>query len=389
MLLQILGPNSLIANRLLSPRIRGLIGGIGGGEAPPDPQSPQPPQAAQGGGPGALSQLFGGVNDPNLNAEQNTRASKAARLQAGLATILASQDQRFGGAIATGALVGQQAGAAARGAAIKQVRTEQLQGLLADADLSTAQGIMDARAAILPLIAAGDTGALATNQALESFLPAGSENIDISESGGFRIARSRITGLELWRELIEQSPAERREERRDIASNAFEIRDKLGDDFRSESARHQTLAQAGRIATTAVRSPNTITDQQLIVAFSQLIDPSVVREGEFTRVAGAGGTLDRMRGLKVRILRGEIPGNIRELLVKSIKEMVALHSQVFKANTLDTFGRRARAAGIPEDELQNLFRDPYAGINIGGSNLGVDLGTVTGDPLDAYLPVGK
>lgn len=91
-----------------------LLGGNGGGGVLADPKG----LPGRSGIYGALSQLFGGQNNPGLSPEQNAHAAKQARLQAGLQMIMASRGGMTAPGtlqlLAGGALTGQQAGQGAR-----------------------------------------------------------------------------------------------------------------------------------------------------------------------------------------------------------------------------------------------------------------------------------
>lgn len=97
-----------------------------------------PPQQKQGGGVGsALAQLFGGQDDPSLSAEENQKASRQARLQAGLQILAASQGGMGPrpsalGAIAQGAMAGQQAGGEQRAVAYARTQEERVRQALED-----------------------------------------------------------------------------------------------------------------------------------------------------------------------------------------------------------------------------------------------------------------
>jgi len=188
---------------------------------------------------------------------------------------------------------------------------------------------------------------------------------------------------------VNQSPAEIRKERREVSEAAAMSRDRLEDDYRSELSVLQIpkLAIAARVGMAALKGDNAVSDQALVVAFSQLIDPSVVREGEFARVAGAGGAVAKFRGLKDRILAGQVPEGVRQLLIENIGEMVRLHREVFRINTIERLERRAKSDGLSADSIEFMFPDPFIGASFTTADVvGSNLGTQRGDSLDPYLP---
>ena len=89
-------------------------------------QPPPPPPSRMDRIGNALSQAFGGANDPRLGAAENDAARKQAMLQAGLAGLIAANQPGASalGSIAQGLMYGQQAGAQGREQAFQR-QTEQ------------------------------------------------------------------------------------------------------------------------------------------------------------------------------------------------------------------------------------------------------------------------
>ena len=125
--------------------------------------------------------------------------------------------------------------------------------------------------------------------------------------------------------------------------------------FREELDATRKVAQ---LAPTMIgRRPNAIEQQSLMVLLNKFLDPgSVVREGEFDRVARAQGYLDRAANLMQYIARGE------PLSDKLIAEIVGMSQFYEKASTAklhqigDEMTRKARGRGL---DPANVIIDPY------------------------------
>lgn len=367
----------LVAQKLLGPNGQQIMAD--------DPQQQQqaPPQQGGGGLVGALGQVFGGPNDPALSAAQNQAAQRQGLMQAGLATMMASQGRAgqprpsLGAALATGAMAGQKTASAAR-------RKQQIASIMDGVDVSTPQGIASAKAALLPLLASGDAGAVQMMNALNSMLPSDGAQVHVSRDGDMEIGRDKVTGQILWQNEVELSSEEQRKIGAEIRGVQLEERREFANDYRSTLQREgfDTLARYGRVAEIAQRGAEAsgVTDDMLVNAYSQLIDPSVVREGDYQRVLNASGALDRGRSLIQRYMQGEKFGpETREELIRGINEMVAAHENAFQRTVRSPFVNRAQSAGFDDFETENMFPDPFTGINLPH----IDLGS-TGDGLDGY-----
>lgn len=137
------------------PRKRGALGGIGA----------------------ALAQLFGGAHDPRLSEEQNKQAQRQAMMQAGLMTLMHSGPGTSPlQSIAAGAMMGQQAGGAARQGVVRQQAAQALQQQFggAGADPQKLQQL------VLQLVLSGDMeGARALVELLKS-MPGGADLMSVA-----------------------------------------------------------------------------------------------------------------------------------------------------------------------------------------------------------------
>lgn len=105
------------------------------------------------------------------------------------------------------------------------------------------------------------------------------------------------------------------------------------------------------------RRPNAIEQQTLMVLLNKFLDPgSVVREGEFDRVAKAQGYVDRASNLMNYISRGE---PLSDKLIANIVEMAKFYENASKSK-LQTIGdewtRKSKARGL---DPANVIIDPY------------------------------
>lgn len=154
-----------------------------------DGMAQQPP--SPGGVLGALGQLFGGFNDPNLSPEQNEQARRQAMLMAGLQGLVASQ-----GApgmptpgllpiLAQSALVGQQAGAVFRQQAAQQAAQQALQQRFGSIFGEGPVGREQLRQAFAQAVAAGDVDSA---RAISTVIQA----VEASERPRSRLSRPEV-----------------------------------------------------------------------------------------------------------------------------------------------------------------------------------------------------
>lgn len=319
-----------------------------------------PPQAEGDGGPNFLQRILGGVgqaiggpNDPNLTPEQNRAAQQQAMLQSGFAT-LASQGrglQRLG----EGGLRGQAVGAAARQAATQANEQERVSKLRADLfkrqDLSSHEGRVSA---VQDLLGAGlqeDAqklinlmGQYQTPQVLEAgdqFRIFDPNTREISDTGVKLPEPPKETSwqqvgdnLQLMDDqtgepIASLSNPERMSEAelRAATKDKFQMANTLRDDFRADAGGFQEGVQ---LAQAALQGPaNAAGDQTLVIAFNKLLDPaSVVREGEFDRVAQIGGYQAQAQRFANRILSdGQLSADSREQLKSEVARLEAQRAE--------------------------------------------------------------
>ena len=105
------------------------------------------------------------------------------------------------------------------------------------------------------------------------------------------------------------------------------------------------------------RRPNAIEQQSLMVLLNKFLDPgSVVREGEFDRVARAQGYVDRASNLMQRMARGE---PLSDKLIAEIVNMAQFYEKASVAKLSfigDEMTRKAEARGL---DPANVVIDPY------------------------------
>lgn len=132
----------------------------------------------------------------------------------------------------------------------------------------------------------------------------------------------------------------------------------IGDDFRIDARNAATIAAFYRNALAA--QDNAVGDLTLIMSINKLLDPEgVVREGEFDRVARAGGLYDRFAGVIEKTKDGRIPAPIRAQVMQEIRNLAEESRAIFESQVLPIYLRQTEIAEInPEDVLYNPFGGP-------------------------------
>jgi hypothetical protein len=123
----------------------------------------------------------------------------------------------------------------------------------------------------------------------------------------------------------------------------------------------EEINATGKIAQMATaatgRRLNAIEQQSMIVLLNKFLDPgSVVREGEFNRVAAAQGLYDRAAMAVQRLQSGEVMGPHLQKEIIGLAEFYKKASQGKLQQIGDTYFDIARRSGL---EPLNVIRSPY------------------------------
>lgn len=157
-------------------------------------------------------------------------------------------------------------------------------------------------------------------------------------------------------EIPKTMPAE------DLAKRAGQIFDQtnaLADDFRSETSALQDSLRVGQTATDA--PADAAGDQTMVIAFNKLLDPtSVVREGEFDRVAAIGGFSAQAQRFANQIAKdGRLSEQSRVALRAEIARMLETNTQQLH-NIAEQYIERANAVGVNPDFVVRRGIQPTA-----------------------------
>jgi hypothetical protein len=132
------------------------------------------------------------------------------------------------------------------------------------------------------------------------------------------------------------------------------------------------------------RRPNAVEQQSLIILLNKFLDPqSVVREGEFNRVAKAQGLIDKALNFKQKILRGEILG---DKIIADIVELAKFYENASqeKINTYgDAYYEKAQKRGL---DVNAVITNPNY---VPKSQRGKPKGKLSSDERDAILKALK
>lgn len=305
--------------------------------------------------------IFGGPSNPALSPEQNRAALGQGLMRGGLQTILASQpgagpgggSPTALGAIAQGALAGQQAGTAAR----QEAARAQLGG-----GGLTVEGLREVAQQALAL---GDMDTFrAVSDMLSQTASAGSDLINPATGDLLRSATS-LDSMDLGDRVVffpEGNP-----------SDVQHVMMKSGDEGTSRQMNQLATEYARRISDDITRAraisninqlmrlPQTpANDMSLVFAYMKMLDPaSTVREGEYTNAQNTTGIADRAYNLYDAVLKGYIltPAQRREFAAVA-NQMVASQKGLLD-QTMSLFRRRARASGVPLEQTDLIVFDPY------------------------------
>ena len=368
-------------------------GPFAGAVPPPGPEAVTTGPVAQGEG-SFLQRLFAGGNDPNLSPEENERIGKQARLFAGL-RILASEKTGIG-AVAEGILTGQQVSqlekdkaiAAAEKKAKMLARTDILNGLdltdpqsqagavrdlLAAGDMDAAKEVADfvfsvPQAAVLKPIDAGDR--------IELIKPITGETVRVitkeDERGGFVQADTGDQILLLDKnngQTIRAIP--KLIDRSGEGKDRFDRANFLADDFRSETSRFRSIAQA--ITSGQNTPPNAAGDLTLIQSHVRAADPGAsVRESDIRNEEAIGGYPARTQAFILRFQDGTMDPDTRELIRADLIR-IGVENRGAIQPVIERFTARSLDAGVnPDFVVFDMFGDIGVGLPEGFTDDGDD-----------------
>lgn len=338
--------------------------------------------------------LFGGMNDPRLSPAENLMARKQAMLNAGLNVLSASgpsaQPIGFGQILAHGAMAGQQAGGAIRQQIGQQNRRseiaqmleggatpEALQKLLANAlasgDSATANaivGYMDKMKPSRKTLLAGEGNRFLIDQETGEVVKDFGANLPQQRFGAPQDGINPASGKP-EQYVVDQNgtvkwlgiaPYNKPSQMLPITINQqnFQRGQQLATQFQSAKATQsaEQIADAWSNAQEAAGMGGPLSDQTLIIALNKMLDPqSIVREGEFDRVAKTGGFAGAAQAYANRVLsKGELPKDTRKQILDQINTLAVRHRKNFRG-TIDQFGQRAQRAGV---DPEVVVYDPFA-----------------------------
>lgn len=161
--------------------------------------------------------------------------------------------------------------------------------------------------------------------------------------------------LDLARQGRQQTDDMQRMRLEDSMSNQF---NQVTKDIAEELSSTKKVAQLA--PSMLGRRPNAMEQQSMIVLLNKFLDPgSVVREGEFDRVARAQGLVDRANNLIARMARGEL---MSDKLIAEIVQMSQFYENAAKTklNALgDEYATLATQRGLdPRSVVRNVDYKP-------------------------------
>jgi hypothetical protein len=141
-----------------------------------------------------------------------------------------------------------------------------------------------------------------------------------------------------------------RAEAQGATADYLKYMNEIGDDFRIDVRPVRTVAEFYRNAMNAGDNP--VGDQTLIVSINKLLDPEgVVREGEFDRVARAGGFYDKLKGIVDKTVEGRIPPRIRAQVIEEIQSLATEARSMFEEQVLPIYVTRSTIAGVAPEHV--------------------------------------
>lgn len=349
---------------------------------------PPPPSRLQRLG-GGLMQAFGGQNDPRLSEEQNRAAQRAAMMQAGLATIMASQESGASalGSIAQGAMYGQQAGGQAREQAYARTAEERLSQALQDPTVTgklTAEQramirLLPPREAVEMLTKIAFAPAAAPQVVADGGALVGPDGRVIFENGkapnanlpaDFDVAL-RSMGIDPALATADQIKAAMpvyQELKRSGAMNVnlnpagqqeFGNLNTLSASFQRDIAEHAGVANSYGTVLAAASDPSAAGDLALLTSYMKMIDPGArVTDADFANAQNAAGVPEAIRAIYNRAKSGErLTPATRSDFVDRARRLADQKRGQLKP-ILSRYERRAKAVGLdPSLVIFNPFEE--------------------------------
>lgn len=318
-----------------------------------------------------LGLLFGGQPSAGLSAEQNSEAARMARLQAGLQMLAASQGQVGGPAphlaqiLAMGAQTGQMAGGQARAQMGMQAAQERLQAVLSNPAARANPQAM--QSLVFDLLMAGDSqGAkIVADMIQAAAMPERRLHFERDSETGEVIAFDPTTGAEVSRTARSAEGIAAVGSRRELEASGvrFGQEGEIAREFRTETERHQLLADNFGTILAAAQDPSGAGDIALITSFMKMLDPmSTVREGEYATAENAGGVPDRVRNLWNRFVDGEaLAPDARADLVSRARRIADGQRRSFNG-IAERYRARARGYGLNPDNVVYDYYAPVFGV---------------------------
>lgn len=318
--------------------------------------------------PNRFLSLLTGISEPGLDPDQERLIQRMALVRGGLATLAASAPQASGIAPSLGQVLaagiggGQQAGEELRARALEQQqlqRAQQNQQVLAQMIQATPPAQLPA---LVPqLLASGNVQAAQTLISYLNSIKEGAAPRPIEVKVGDETHLVDPVTQQTLRVIGPSAAQVARTEGRATAERAKEINtlvNELRDDIRPVLTPFNEMAQ--QVARARVAGSNAIGDQTRIATYSRLIDPlGSVREGDVARIGGAGG-LPALAQRYFNLLKdGRLPADVRAQIDAEIQTL-GREMQAQLQPVLEDFRDQARSAGIPDERLDALLRDPFA-----------------------------
>jgi hypothetical protein len=319
-----------------------------------------------------ISGLLGmGDEDPMQRAKNaGLLGLGASLLQAGAPSLT---PQSLGAALGQGVMAGQQMS----GQAMQQARQQQIQKEMMGTMSGAQGGDTAARIAQLQKMALLDpknqaaylkiaeqlqgkaqvfTGE-AANQALNLFGTADVSKLTPAQRAEAIAAADRSRANAAPRLSVNTS---------DPTAVAREMRG-ITNDFNAQTADAQKVAKTYKVMENAVQNPSVAGDVSLVFNYFKTIDPqSTVREGEYDTIINATSVPDRIKNYARGLRTGQklTDGQRQDLLNTARQNVLSLVPQV--ENTVNNYRGFVSSLGKDPDKT---IRNPFEGINLGGSNV--------------------
>jgi hypothetical protein len=319
-----------------------------------------------------ISGLLGmGDEDPMQRAKNaGLLGLGASLLQAGAPSLT---PQSLGAALGQGVMAGQQMS----GQAMQQARQQQIQQEMMGTMSGAQGGDTAARIAQLQKMALLDpknqaaylkiaeqlqgkaqvfTGE-AANQALNLFGTADVSKLTPAQRAEAIAAADRSRANAAPRLSVNTS---------DPTAVAREMRG-ITNDFNAQTADAQKVAKTYKVMENAVQNPSVAGDVSLVFNYFKTIDPqSTVREGEYDTIINATSVPDRIKNYARGLRTGQklTDGQRQDLLNTARQNVLSLAPQV--ENTVNNY--RGFVSSLGKDP-EKTIRNPFEGINLGGSNV--------------------